>query len=187
MEIDENRNKLVGERVHAVRKRFGVTQSQLSKIIGSEADKNNLVRMIEKGQRGLTAQKMQKIVDHFNLNPAYLLLQSEYMTIDDILDADLLEMREKDEMVNLLLSVVARMANYTLKIDKCSSLQEAFYSRIYHFVDDKGQSKDLTSKQVADYLTEVLDYAVYQLDRRFFKKNNSWTITHSEKEAFPDG
>lgn len=170
MEKQENRNKLVGERVRKIRERFGVTQAELSRVIGSNSEKQVLVRMIEKGERGLTAEKMRMIVEEYDLNPDYLLLRSDFMTYDDMHDFEANQISIEGEAKEIFLRMVARKAGLKLSSDLVK-LAECATKKSYHFIDENGKEDSFTAQEMLFYMEEISDYAVYQL-KRMIRKNN---------------
>ena len=118
MENTENRNKIIGERVRAIRERFGVTQKELAEILGYGGETpDRAVFMIEHGQRGLTAKKMQIIIDKYGINPQYLLLQSDCMTYDDVNAESYARYDGVREALETLFKITAYQAGFNLEYE----------------------------------------------------------------------
>jgi len=166
MENTENRNKIVGERVKAIRERFDVKQKELAKILGYSGNApDRAVFMIEHGQRGLTAKKMQILVDKYGINPEYLLLRSDYMTYEDMKD----DLNEKyggqREALETLVDVAALSAGYKLEYEHIDD-----YRLRYHFKNSKKKEWVFSDDEINDYLQEIREYAVFKFEQMIKKK-----------------
>lgn len=184
MDKTENRNKIIGERVRAIRDRFGITQRELAEILGYGGDTpDRAVFMIEHGQRGLTAKKMQIIVDEYGINPQYLLLQSEHMTLDDLEKASFAKYDGVRDALETILKVTAYEAGFNLEYEKVNDNRLRYHFKNFKRTNliPKGHEWIFTDDDINDYLQDIREYAVFKFEQMTRKK-----IPDSLKEGRTD-
>lgn len=187
MENIEESKLLVGERVRAIRERFNVTQKELAVILGFGGDTpDRAVYLIEHGERGLTKKKMEILIEEYNLNPEYLMLKSDLMTVDDLWADGYRELTSEGQAMNGVLKMAARSAGYSMKVDHIS-LKELPSKKCYHFIFEDGNERSFTSAEVETYILNVRWYAEKLFERMMQENSISWKITDTEMEVEAGG
>lgn len=176
MENKENRNKEVGKRVKLVRKRYRITQNQLAEDLGyGGLTPDKVIRAIEHGDRGLTNEKLQIIVDKYGVSADYLLLQSEYMTRKEAVQAMIGQMQNLDVMWTEFIKHIALLSGYEMK--ECENGHPAKDETMvidteapYLSFENGSGSYDFTIRDTNIFIDDISRYAELRLKMMLERK-----------------
>lgn len=165
MENNDKTKLLIGERVKAIRERFNVTQKELAIKLGFGGDfPDRAVYLIEHGERGLTKKKMEILIEEYDLNPEYLMLKSDLMTIDDLWNQGYRELTSEGQAMTEVLKMAARLNGYKTKIDHIK-LEDISKKDCYHFINDNNEKHSFNALKIEQYISDIRWYAEKRFER----------------------
>lgn len=176
MENKENRNKIVGERVKQVRKRYKITQNQLAEDLGYKGlTPDKVIRSIEHGDRGLTNEKLQIIVDKYGVSADYLLLRSDYMTKEEAVQSLIGQMQNLDVMWTEFIKHIALRSGYEMK--ECENGHQADNESLvidteapYMKFKNESDSYSFTIRDTNTFIDDISRYAELRLQMMLERK-----------------
>ena len=176
MESKENRNKEVGKRVKAIRERYKITQNQLAEDLGYKVlTPDKVIRSIEHGDRGLTNEKLQIIVDKYGVSADYLLLRSDYMTEKEAVQALIDQMQNLDVLWTEFLKHIALRSGYEMK--ECKNGRAADNELLaieteapYLTFENGSDIYSFTIRDTNTYIDDISRYAELRLQMVFERK-----------------
>ena len=170
-----NQNKIVGERIQKIIDRFGLTQKEFGIRIGYGGDNpDRAINNIVHGRRPLPANKIQRINDEFQLNPDYLLLRSDDMTIRDKKESLVLGMHKEGIMWSRFLEIVADSAGYVFEPDESYKLTDFGAVKSLDactLKNEAGKTISFSLEEINDYLGDIQDYAEMRLKKAIKSKS----------------
>lgn len=172
----ENRNKEVGKRVKLIRRRYKITQNQLAEDLGYKGlTPDKVIRAIECGDRSLTAEKLQLIVDKYGVSADYLLLNSIYMTREEAIQAMIGQLKNLDVMSTEFIRHIALCSGYEMK--ECENGHQAEDEIMvidpeapYLLFECGSDSYNFTIKDTNIFMEDISRYAELRLQMMFERK-----------------
>ena len=171
-----NRNKKIGDRVRQIRKRFNITQAQLSEVIGSRSEKNQLVRMIEHGQRNLTEKNIRRIAEAYNIQPGYLRLETDFMTYQEKMQSMFCSFQSEQDIRGKYFEMLLAKHGFTIRYQLGNQTFSRFQDCI--ITDKNNDSIVLTEEDLFDFMNEFEEHLAFQIQRKINK--DKW-IREEEK------
>ena len=176
MDDGKNRNKIVGERVKQVRKRYKITQNQLAEDLGYKGlTPDKVIRAIEHGDRGLTNEKLQIIVDKYGVSADYLLLRSDYMTRKEAVQALIGQMQNLDVLWTEFIKHIASRSGYEMK--ECENGHQADNETLvidteapYMKFKNESDSYSFTIRDTNTFIDDISRYAELRLQMMLERK-----------------
>lgn len=183
MKKDNEYNKMVGERVKAIRTAKGITQMELLEVIGSKSTSSdertaNYISMIERGKRGLTAKNIQKICETYDVSPDYLMLRSDYMTDRERGIAELRAINSENKIEAQFFELMAAKLGYDVKktdILSVADVEAVKDIETCRLTNESGDSISFTIDDINDIVSDVEEYAIMRLRRLVGKKREAVT------------
>lgn len=174
MDEVENQNKIIGERIQRIIDRFGLTQKEFGIRIGYGGDSpDRAINNIVHGRRPLPASKIQRINDEFQLNPDYLLLRSNDMTVRDKRESLVLDMHKEGYMWRSFLEIISDNAGYTFEPEKSFKLTVAGALESLDsctLKDGEGNTVVLNLNEINDFIEDISRYAELRLQMMIERK-----------------
>lgn len=165
---ETKRNKIVGSRLKQIRKRFHITQSQLSEVIESNSAKNQYVRMIEHGDRNLTEKNIRRIAEAFNILPEYLRLETDFMTWQDKMKSTLDSFKEESNIRGKYFEMLLAKHGFTIRYQFGNQTFARFQDCI--IADRNNDSVELTEEELFDFIYDFEAHLAFQLQRKIDKE-----------------
>ncbi len=168
MNEEIKRNKIVGSRVKEIRRRFNLTQTQLSEVIGSNSAKNQYVRMIEHGDRNLTEKNIRRIAEAFNVLPEYLRLETDFMTWKDKMKSMLDDYKDEQDIRGKYFEMLFAKHGFTIRYQFGNQTFSRFQDCV--IVDGNNDSVVLTEEELYELLFDFEAHFLFQVQRKIDKE-----------------
>ena len=172
MEDRENAYKRKGERVKEARKVAGLSRAELAARINCE---KGTLAAIEQGHRNLTLENASLIAKECGCSETYLLLQSEYRTQKEAIQAVIGKMQNLDAMWMAFIKHIALISNY--EMIPCKNGHEQADGSLsidpqapYLIFENDSGSYDFTMRDINIYMEDVTRYAELRLQMMIERK-----------------
>ena len=141
-----------GRRVRTAREYAGLKREALAQAIFRDC---SLIASIEQGRRNLTPQNAELIAEVCRVDPNYLLLKSEYLTVADSIKATVGQMQNNDVMWMAFIKYVALFAGYTMKDKSSMDISPSPYM----VFERDGQEEHFSLRDVNNFIRELTKHS----------------------------
>lgn len=189
-------NKIRGERLRSLLKKYGMEQQELAEKLGYTKEH---ISYIINGKRNLTQDAAESIVKIFpKTRIGWLLGYEDYETDHDIIGVIAQEMLDNRIAAETLIGFAAKFLGYCIEtpnngdIKKTKETEETIIrdynpDKVNGYLVKDHIRIEMTESDTDAIIDELVRYAMFLLDGLINKKNDSWHPFWIGREVLDDG